>query len=218
MARRSELLKALAVTAELTGTQLSDAAMTALATVLQVHSDSSVLVALARCRVEVRPGGLTLGAVLERLDDGHLGPEQAWALVAALTEEDTVIWTDQIAHAWMAARPILHDRVAARMAFLEAYRVAVATARATGARPRWWVSLGLDPARRTGPVLEAVEAGRLPEAVIRAVLPPHEWPGATVPALPPGDGPEQARALVAVVARSASLRPEPRLGRPTLAR
>mgnify|MGYP001571675291 CR=1 FL=1 len=114
---------------------------------------------------------------------GHPGPEEAWALVAGLEEDDTVVWTDQIAHAWGVASQCLPDRVAARLAFVEVYRKQLAEA---APAPRWWASVGHDVGRRAGPVQDAVLVGRLSAGEGRAALPPESWPASLRPALPPG--------------------------------
>ena len=105
--------------------------------------------------------------------DGHLGPEEAWALVAGLTEDDSVIWTDAIAVAYGIARSVLPDRVGARMAFLAAYRRELATA---PSHPRWWASLGENVAGRAAAVSDAMDQGRLPENSAQKMLPPQYWP------------------------------------------
>jgi len=122
------------------------------------------------------------------VEDGHLGPEQAWALVAALREDDSVVWTDAIAEAFGVARSLLsvRDHVAARKAFLEVYPGKVAAARRTGKGPVWWASLGYDRSGRVAALREAVEFGRLPATVARGMLAPHE--GRDSPAPLPGHG------------------------------
>lgn len=126
---------------------------------------------------------------------GHPGPEEAWALVARLIEADTVVWTDQIAHAWGVASQCLPDRVAARLAFVEVYRKQVAEA---PPRPHWWASVGHDPSQRAAPVQDAVLAGRLSAGEARAALPPESWPESLQPALPPGHS-EHAKDLKGLV-------------------
>lgn len=107
----------------------------------------------------------------------HLGPEAAWALVGHTTEDDTVVWTDEIAGAFGAVRLLLEeDHVAARMAFLEIYREKLAQARLTRMPARWSASVGTDPTRRAGPLTAAVAAGRLSMAAVQSMLPAHEWP------------------------------------------
>lgn len=167
-----DLVRALAVTAELTGALLSQEAARMMLADLEGFDERAVLTALHRCRLELR-GHLTIGAILDRLDDGHPGPETAWAMVAELTEDDTVVWTAEIAESYGLVRG-LDDRVAARMAFLEQYRHKLAAARAAQRPPDWTLSLGMDPTKREGPIRAAVAQGRLSDTVVRAALPPAE--------------------------------------------
>jgi len=193
---KPEIIKAVAVTAELTGTQMSEAGMEAMCEHLGGYDTQAVLTALHRCQLELR-GGLSLGAVMDRLDDGHPGPEIAWAMVARLGEDDSVVWTEEIAQSFGLVRGMLSDRVGARLAFIESYRSKLAIARAEKRGPVWWASLGYDPAGRASVVLEALEQGRLPAAAARRMLPPHQWPTELQPdyrALP--DGQRVAKTLV----------------------
>ena len=179
-----KIVQAVAVTAELTGSTLSEVAMTAMVEHLSAYETEAVLAALHRCQLELR-GALTLGAIVDRLDDGHLGPETAWAMVGALREEDSVVWTDEIAQAFGVARPIMADHVAARLAFLETYRRLLGEARAERRAPAWWASLGYDMAGRVDALTRAVEQQRLSAREARRMLPPHTWPPIIVPSGPP---------------------------------
>ena len=101
--------------------------------------------------------------ILRRLDgsgDGWLEPNEAWA-ICPHSEDDTVVWCDEISAAYHTASDLLPDRVAARMAFLDAYRRHVDTARAQGRQPRWAVSLGHDSMQRQAALEQAVMAGRI---------------------------------------------------------
>ena len=111
--------------------------------------------------------------------DGHPGPEEAWALVAAgLNNEGlTVVWTEEIAQAFGVALHLQGDPVAARMAFKENYTVALAHARHAGKPARWSPSLGWDAAGREGVLLEAVRQGRLGAAHVKQLLPYLEGGG-----------------------------------------
>jgi hypothetical protein len=142
------ILDALAVACELTGTELTPAAIRAMLTDLSGYAPDQVLAALARCRRELK-GRLTLAAIIDRLDDGRPGPQEAWAMIPT-DEQDSVVWTDEMAEAYGLAAPLLADgdRIAARMAFLEAYQAAVHRARAERRPPRWFPSLGMDPRGR----------------------------------------------------------------------
>jgi len=155
------LLKALAVTAELTNTQLSGEAARVMADDLARYPEMQVLGALQKCRRELK-GRLTVADVVTRLDDGRPGPEEAWAMLP-FDEAQTVVWTDEISKAWGIALPLIEEgeRVPARMAFLESYRKAVQEARDNGEAPRWAVSLGHDPNARQVAIEQAVRLGRI---------------------------------------------------------
>lgn len=106
-------------------------------------------------------------------EDGHPAPEEAWGMLGPLTEEDSVVWTEQMAKAYAVALPLVNvgDLVAARMAFLEAYKRELTTARANGILPRWQASLGYDKAGRQDAIDRAIERNLLTD-VARAALPP----------------------------------------------
>jgi len=158
----SELLQAIAVTAELTGTQLSEPAARVFLQDLSKYPLSQVLGALVRCRREVK-GRLTLADVISRLDDGRPGPEEAWAQVSGVTEADTIVWTYEMQQAHGKVSGMIEDgeTIPARMAFLERYRYLCQFARDGGMAVQWIVSLGHDRKGREGPVMEAVEQGKL---------------------------------------------------------
>jgi len=165
------LLKALAVTAELTNTQLSTEAARVMADDLARYPEMQVLGALQKCRRELK-GKLTVADVVTRLDDGRPGPEEAWAMLP-FDEAQTVVWTDEISKAWGVALPLLEEgeRVPARMAFLESYRKAVQEARDRGEPANWSVSLGHNPEGRECAVLEAVRLGRISQQHAENLLP-----------------------------------------------
>jgi hypothetical protein len=165
------LLQAIAVTAELTGTLLSEAAARVVAADLAKFPEAQVLGALTRCRKELK-GRLTLAEIISRLADGRPGPEEAWAMLPA-GEHDTVVWTEEMRIAWGVVRNMLADgqRVAARMAFLERYRVLVAEARDAGVTVKWSATLGQDARGREAAITDAREKGRLSEEQVRCYLP-----------------------------------------------
>jgi predicted ester cyclase len=157
------VIQAIAVTAELTGTQLSKAAAEVFAADLAEHPAEAVLVALDRCRKEIR-GRLTLADVIARIreNDGRPGIEEAWAMLPR-TEAESAVLTDEMATAMGAAAPLLAegDAIAARMAFKEVYSREVTAARAAGKPVRWFASMGHDTAGREAVVRQAVALGRL---------------------------------------------------------
>ena len=156
-----QVIQAIAVTAELMGTDLSEAAARVFACELSGFPEAQVIEALTRCRREVR-GRLTLADVLSRIDDGRPGVEEAWALVPRC-EDRSVVWTTEMAEAAGPAFRLLNegDPVGARMAFKERYTAVVQKARAAGEDVRWYLSCGYDHGQRESIVAEAVRQGRL---------------------------------------------------------
>lgn len=171
-----DVVKAISVTAELTGANFSGAAVAMMAKDLSArHGEDAILHALERCRIELsRP--LTSGAVFERLDqdDGRPSGDEAWAIGLQSTDDaDTVVWNQEIQQAMVAARPILAvgDEVGARMAFRDSYNRIVRGNRECGARPSWSASLGWDKERRAVALEQAQRIGLLPAPVVAALLP-----------------------------------------------
>jgi hypothetical protein len=161
---KTELLEALAVTAELCGRTFSEAAARVFVQDLQPYPESAVLKALARCRREVR-GTLTLSDVVSRIEDGRPGAEEAWAQMP-FDESQSVVWTEEMAEAFGVARALLDagDKVAARMAFKESYLRLVAEARNAGRAVTWSPSLGYDKAGHAAVLSEAIAQGRISAA------------------------------------------------------
>lgn len=170
MASRA-LLEAIAVTAELTGTELSAPAAKVMADDLAQYPERQVLMALVRCRRELR-SRLTIADVVARLDDGRPGPEEAWAAIPK-DEHASTVWTDEMRVAFGASAPLIAagDLVAARMAFLEVYRAELARARSEGRPVRWEISLGWDPRHREAILDEAVRLGRITAEHAARLLP-----------------------------------------------
>ena len=173
-----EVLKAIAATAELTGTELSEAALLVFEADLSGFSDDQALAALTRCRRELR-GRLTVADVIDRIATagGHPSANEAWGLVlASLDESDTVVWTEQIAEAAGIAQPVLDvgDEVGARMAFRDAYDRIL---RERADPPRWFPSLGSDPQRRSAALDRASRAGLLTQQHAAGLLPAPKDPG-----------------------------------------
>lgn len=167
----SQVLEAVAVTAELCGRTFSPAAASMFVADLAGFTDGAVLKALSRCRREVR-GVLTVSDVVSRIDDGRPGPEEAWAMLPR-DEETTVVWTDEMRAAWAIARPMLEadEDIPARMAFKEAYVKAVSEARENRTTVRWQASLGHDRDGREQALTRAVELGRLSSDQAHKLIP-----------------------------------------------
>jgi hypothetical protein len=170
MPASKKLIQAIAVTAELTGTTLSEAAAELLVEDLEAYPEAQVLKALQQCRKELK-GRLTPAQIIERIDDGRPGVEEAWAMLPR-SEDQTVVWTEEMAEAYSPIRfLILEDEIAARMAFKEVYTAKLSEVRASFKPVNWTASVGHDPMGRQGPIIEAVQKGRLPAAYAQKLLP-----------------------------------------------
>ena len=170
----SELIKAIAATAELCNKVFTPVAAKLFADDLEGYDEQAILKALSRCRKELK-GPLTLEAVISRIEDGRPGVEEAWAMLPH-DESATVVWTNEMSEAWGIALPLLNasDVVAARMAFKEAYTKAITLARDQKKPVKWTASLGHDKNGREHVLTQAVALGRLPAAHVKALLPSHE--------------------------------------------
>ena len=172
----AEIAKAIKITAEVCGSELSDGAVSAMLLHLKPYGGEAVMSALSECQREAK-GRLTLATVLEKLGncDGRPGAEEAWGMIAhALTDEsDTVVWTEEMAMASLAATELLKlgDKVGARMAFRETYENLVRQARIGKAPIRWMVSPGSDQQRRIDALMLAVQQGKLAREQVANMLP-----------------------------------------------
>lgn len=197
-----KLIEALVVTAEVIGTELSRAAAKVMLSDLAQYPEPMVLDALARCRREVR-GKLTLSDVIARLDDGRPTADEAWAMWPR-DEAATAVLTSETFEAMQHAQTLLReDRVAARMAFKDAYTKAVQRQRDARAPVHWMPSLGYDAASRAPVLIEAARLGRITVEHALAAI-PSEARDQAVAALAPdralpqnADGQRRVRALVA---------------------
>lgn len=163
---QAEMAKLVFVTAEMIGHDISKNAAVAMAAELSSYPRADITAALRKCSRECR-GRLTLADILARIDDGHPGPEQAWAM-CCVSESDTVVWTNEMADSYGLARTLVAegDTVGARMAFKETYIAALQRARAGKQKARWWVSPGHDAAGRERAIRAAVDLGLLPPTEI----------------------------------------------------
>lgn len=175
-----ELLKAVAVTAELCGRTFSEAAARVFVSDIDGFQETAVIKALAKCRREVR-GALTVQDVVSRIDDGRPGAEEAWALMP-FYESQSVVWSDEMAQAFGICGPLLAagDKVAARMAFKEAYTRLVAKARDAGQAVNWTPSLGHDERGRAVALRTAAEFGRITNEHAASIAPELPAPSARI--------------------------------------
>lgn len=166
------IIQALTVCAELTGTQLSEAAFDVMVDDLMAYEAQSVLAALNRCRRELT-GRLTLAAVLQRLDTGLPSADEAFGmLVEGWRNEALTVVVPAIAMraAGNGAQELYFcgDKTGARMAFKGAYERLAANVQGKAA---WFVSAGNDRDQRSAAVMAAVKARRLEQEQAAAYLP-----------------------------------------------
>ena len=167
-----ELLKAIAVVAEVTGTELSKGALILIEKELKRYPGEVAMAALGRTARECT-GRLSLAQILSRIDDGRPGADEAWTMVP-MDEDTTTVWNNEICEAWDCCRDLIcsGDTIAARMAFKSAYERIAQRNKNDGMAPGWTVSLGFDKNGRAEPIRKAVQLGRLPATVANNLLPP----------------------------------------------
>jgi hypothetical protein len=190
------LIEAVAVTAELCGRTFSEGAARVFIADLDGFPEPAVLVALRRCRREVR-GILTVQDVVSRIDDGRPGVEEAWAMLPK-DEASSCVWTDEMREAFAVALPLLvdGDSIAARMAFKETYTRLLATARDERRAPNWTASLGHDAGAREVAIRDAADRGRLSHDQAAALLPaPTSQPPCLLTNETPANGAAKAEAM-----------------------
>jgi hypothetical protein len=159
-----ELIEAITLTAEVCGQVLSRAAAEMLADDLADFGEDDVLTALARCRLELQ-GPLRVKEILLRLEDGRPTPDEAWAMLPR-DERTSVVWTEEMAHAWGVVLPLLDsgDASTAQNVFRDLYVKCVLEARLRREPAHWTPSLGSDVAAREQVLRDAVDAGRMTAA------------------------------------------------------
>lgn len=155
-----EVIKALAVAAELCGTNLSVEAARVFAMKLQAYPKAQVLQAIDRAMEECK-GRLTLADVISRIDDGRPSADEAWGMIPK-SEHDTAVCTREMMRATCGiADMIENDPIPGRLAFKAAYEREVRQARADNRPIEWQITLGWSVSGREGPVMDALAKGRI---------------------------------------------------------
>lgn len=166
----SKVVDTIAAMAELYQMTLSRPAAMLLLEDLQEFTEFQILRALERCRRELKRFPST-SDILDRIDDGRPGIEEAWGMIPK-SEGETVVWTQEMATAFGACASLIdRDQVAARMTFKEVYENALSIARAERKPVKWSASLGHYAPGRDGVIKAAVQRGRLAADEALALLP-----------------------------------------------
>lgn len=167
---KADLIKALATTYYLvTGKNPDNVLKTALIDELDQYPPKHVLHALNRCKRECK-GFLPLAEIIDRMPSSRPSPSEAWAMIPK-TEYESCVWTDEMREAYGAAQELLRDgdRVAARMAFIQAYE------RISGDRahlqPRYSFSPGIDKQHRIDTLKIAYDKKQLSYEQVEKFLP-----------------------------------------------
>lgn len=170
-ATRNKITEALATAFDFVNQTMSDMAIAEMASDLSVYHEAAVILALKRCRSELK--AIRFSDILDRIPGGHPGLEEAWAIVApCLNNEDTtIVWTEEMRQAYGVAALLASDPIAARMAFREKYTELVFNARATRQQVRWSVSFGYDVGARPAALEKAVALNRISASHAAALLP-----------------------------------------------
>jgi hypothetical protein len=157
---KRSLIMEIATTWEICGgRELSEAAKDSVTEALEGFDPASVRKALGRCAAECR-GNISLADIIQRIDDGRPGPDEAWAMIPK-TEDESAVWTAEMAEAYGVVSQMKDDPIAARMAFKEAYLRICSEARFSHKPITWIYSPGFDKSTRAAALLEAVEKKRL---------------------------------------------------------
>lgn len=159
--KKTELIEALGITYAAVGQEISDAALEIIAGDLSNYPLNDVLEALGRCRMELRK--IALADILDRMPNGHPGPEEAWAMVnrGIGNEQKTLVLTGPMRVAFFAADELADDEVAARMAFKEVYIRELNHARQDREPMKWYVIQGHDKDDRDATLIKAVSEGKI---------------------------------------------------------
>lgn len=166
-----DIVRRLLLAFQFVGQRMDDLAVEEMATELAVFDKHDVLVALKRCRSELK--FIKFPDILDRIPGNHPGVEEAWAIVKRVigNEAETVVWTDEMQGAHAVADALADDLIAARLAFKEKYAHLVMESRLKKQKPTWRISLGWDARRREAVLREAVERGLIANETAQAVLP-----------------------------------------------
>jgi hypothetical protein len=165
------------------GDRIDESSADFLLGLLSKYDTAKVQTALDRCFKELKffP---TFSDIIERIDDGRPGTEEAWALCPK-DEQSAAFVTNEIMNAWTVVSSMMRERggeVAARMAFKESYEREVKMNRAGNKTPNWFLSRASGPgSERTNEAALrlAVEKGRVTEALAIGFLPDYTPTGTT---------------------------------------
>lgn len=159
---KEKLMEALTVACEICGTQYSQQAVKVIIKQLSNYEFKQVHSAIERCMNEIS-GRLTLAEIKKRIDDGRPSPEIAWSQ-CPMNEDTAAVLTEEQHLALCSVTPMINDgdKIPARMAFIEKYKLLVAESRANGLPVKYQLTRSLTNRDADfDAVKEAVESGKL---------------------------------------------------------
>ena len=119
-------------------------------------------------RLRKKTGRFSLSALIEQMPGGYVGGNEAWSTFPK-SEQETGVVTQAALSAWGAAQDIYDggDKIAARSAFVEAYKRNVNEA---PTRPVYIVSFGTDPDNRSRVINKGIDQGLISAGTYKSSL------------------------------------------------
>ena len=168
MSSYQPLTAMIAQASEVIGRTLSAEAIALMTARLEREDRALVNKALMRCMDECK-GRFALADILDRMPGRPIGSDAAWELAMRLdvgNEDATVVAPLAILNAFPHGLWRQGDKVAARMAFKEAFPYALETCGMD-----YSVSMGLDPAGRETPIMDALRLNVISNRTAERLLP-----------------------------------------------
>lgn len=180
----SQINKALAVTAEICGTELSETAVHVMLKRLNTYTFEQVHNALKKCMDELT-GRLTLAHIKQRIDDGRPSPEIAWSQVPKSEYESKVLTSEQkMALCFVSDMIDNGELIPARMAFIEKYKSLVAESRANDIPVNYELEMGFGKQGRYDAAKIGIDCGQLDRTEAVRLLPEFKDEILDLPLLP----------------------------------
>lgn len=179
MIRPSEIVESIKATAEICGSEISEPAAKAMVAHLKPYGSAAIVEALFECQRKIK-GKLALVDIINIIEarDGRPGPDEAWNIAYKFMndEQSSVLVNNEIESACYACSELMaaKDKIAARMAFLDAYKRLISEGRNTGSKPKWRVSVGLLKADAADVAKHGLERGLLTRESALMALPHHK--------------------------------------------
>lgn len=169
---KEDLLDALAVTLELTGSEISKSAAKVLLNDLEGYPEDEIIQALQQIRFDgVR---VTVSNIVMRLQDGRPSVEEAWAMLPH-DEYSSQAITEEMGRCMGLAYALIRqgDMIGARMAFKEKYIKILNGARMERKPVKWFMSLGYDRSTHEGALVDAANKNRITVLHALSLMPPE---------------------------------------------